>query len=254
METEDEGEVTVKRTFRTPLHTTGIRVRYRFVTSEVPGGYFGSRYNDYFSISIRSQNENGTIFESATMNGLGINAFDNATGSTAWRQTILPLEATSDIVEVAVTVANVGDGAYDSFVDVDFIEVLSCDGLFGERGEIAAAIGVQNTAIAFLLSKTAQSEAQKSGLPGAGNGMQDAFRHCLWNCLMAQDIGVEDAKVVGDLHEICRDTSLKNSAASTQMDLWNNEVGRGYGAVAGVNCSAECMKGLEKEGDLQTSI
>lgn len=247
------GEVTVKRTFITPVHTTGIRVRYRFVTSEIPGGYFGSRFNDYFSVSIRSREENGAIFESASMNGLGLAAFDSATGSTAWRQTILPLESTSDVVEVAVTVANVGDGAYDSFVDVDFVEVLSCDGLFGEGGKIVDAIGLQKALTAYLLSRTALIEAKQSGLPGAANGPQDAFRHCLWSCLMAKEIGVENAKIVGDLHEICRDTSYKNSAESTQMDLKNNEVGRGYGAVANADCSAECMKGIGG-GDLQTSI
>lgn len=97
-----------------------IKVRYRFVTSEVPGGYFGTRYNDYFSVSIRSQGGSGNITESNSMNGLGLGAFD-ASGATAWRDATLNVSE-NDVVQVDITVANVADGLLDSHVIVDFIE------------------------------------------------------------------------------------------------------------------------------------
>lgn len=103
----------------------GIRVRYRFVTSEVPGGYFGSEFNDYFAVTIRSQNQGGIITEQDNMNNMGLAAFDKDTGETNWREAVLPLQPGGDVVHVDVTVANVGDELYDSQVYVDFIEVLT---------------------------------------------------------------------------------------------------------------------------------
>jgi hypothetical protein len=52
--TSGEGLQSVSRTFTVPDETQSVKVRYRFITSEVPGGYFGSQFNDYFNISIRS--------------------------------------------------------------------------------------------------------------------------------------------------------------------------------------------------------
>jgi hypothetical protein len=95
-------------------------VRYRFVTSEVPGGFFGSQYNDYFRVSIRSK-KGGQAGESNTMNGLGLGAFD-ASGATAWRDQGLQVDPAGDSVQVDVAVANVADGLYDSQVIVDFVE------------------------------------------------------------------------------------------------------------------------------------
>lgn len=123
--TDGEGSQQVVRTFMALPGTTGVRVRFRFITSEIPGGFFGSMFNDFFSVSIRSQIAGDSIVESASMNGLGFDAFDPITGSTDWRETVLQLNAESDVIEVRVTVANVGDGLFDSSVIVDFIEELS---------------------------------------------------------------------------------------------------------------------------------
>ena len=119
--TTDLGPQSVSRTFVSKSGTTGVRVRFRFVTAEVPGGFFGSPYNDFFSVFIRSKEAGGNIFEAGTMNGLGLSAFDSV-GSTKWREVTLPLNAKSDIVEVTMVVGNVGDGLYDSLVIVDFVE------------------------------------------------------------------------------------------------------------------------------------
>lgn len=121
LNTTGEGPRTMSRTFTSQAGTKSIRVRYRFVTSEVPGGFFGSQFNDYFSVKVRSQSGGGAVDESNSMNGLGLAAFDGS-GATAWREVNLPLTVTGDIVQVDITVANVGDGLYDSYVVVDLIE------------------------------------------------------------------------------------------------------------------------------------
>jgi hypothetical protein len=123
--TAGEGPASRSHSFEVDPGTTEISVRYRFVTSEVPGGWCGTKYNDYFNVAIRSKNAGGSISEGDSMNGLGCGAFD-ASGATAWREASLPVkpvnETTGDTVQVDVTVANVGDDLLDSSVIVDFVE------------------------------------------------------------------------------------------------------------------------------------
>jgi len=66
-----EGPQTITRTFQTDPDTESVSVRYRFITSEVPGGFFGSQYNDSFSVNIQSQSGGNLIVDSNSMNGLG---------------------------------------------------------------------------------------------------------------------------------------------------------------------------------------
>ena len=120
--TSGEGEKSISRTFTTNPSTTAVRVRYRFITSEVPGGWFGSEYNDYFSVSLRSQQGGGNASEINSMNGLGLGAFDYASGATGWREVTLPTNRQGDTIQVDVAVANVGDGFLDSQVVIDFVE------------------------------------------------------------------------------------------------------------------------------------
>lgn len=119
--TSGEGEQSVSRTFQTSEGTTSVVVRYRFVTSEVPGGYFGTEFNDYFSVSLRSQQGSDIENESNTMNGLGLPAFDSA-GATAWRTVTLNTNPEGDTIQLDIAVANVADGLFDSFVVIDFLE------------------------------------------------------------------------------------------------------------------------------------
>jgi len=55
------------------------------------------------------------------------------------------------------------------------------------------------------------------------NGNGDAFRHALWNCLMAHSVGADLAKEWGDAHE---NGAAQPSPLEKKMDLFNNEVGR----------------------------
>ena len=115
------------------------------------------------------------------------------------------------------------------------------------RGELQTqilAVGPIDAWIAFRLSQEATNLANTIGLPGIHNGKADAFRHCYWSCLMAQDIGVSQAQIVGDIHEDC----VPNSLEEREMDTFNNTVGRSLGSS---NCKDAC-KQAACGGDLKT--
>lgn len=92
----------------------------------------------------------------------------------------------------------------------------------------------------------ALTAAEKCGLSGLHNGPADAFRHCMWNCLMTQKIGACKAKVFADAHE----TESVNKD-ETSMDLHNNLVGRQLGDTnPNGNCNTLCM-GAVNSGQLR---
>jgi hypothetical protein len=122
LSTTGEGPSMTSHVFIPLVGTKSVAVRYRFVTSEIPGGYFGSEYNDYFSINIYGQKSGISESETNSMNGLGLASFNYSTGTTAWREVTFPISMAGDIIQVDVVVANVGDGLYDSQIVVDFVE------------------------------------------------------------------------------------------------------------------------------------
>lgn len=106
---------------------------------------------------------------------------------------------------------------------------------------------------AYQASRDAQaaiSAAVASGLPGLHNGPADALRHCLWSCLMTRDIGADQAKDVGDLHE---DEEPDEPTKERQMDLANNAAGRSAANETTCHgkkpCLQACLDKL-KSGDL----
>ena len=121
LRTVGEGPTYISRTFVAKPGVTSVALRYRFQTEEVPGGYFGSEFNDFFSVAVRTLTGGDMAYESNNMNQLGLHAFDSA-GSTAWRQKVLPISNDQDTVQVDVEVANVADDLYDSVVFVDFVQ------------------------------------------------------------------------------------------------------------------------------------
>lgn len=118
--TGGEGETTDEHAFRTQSGVTAVRVRYRFTTSEVPGGYFGSRYNDYYRVVV--QTAKGSVVETKTMNELGLAAFDGG-GRTRWREQTLHVDPKGPPVVFRGAVANVGDGEYDSGLEFEVQEL-----------------------------------------------------------------------------------------------------------------------------------
>jgi hypothetical protein len=111
------------KTFKIPLTKTAF-IRYKFQTDEVPGGYFGTQYNDYFSITMRS--DKGAYTSSTnSMNALGLGAFDGS-GATQWYTLELDVEG-ADAVQFDIGVSNVADALYQSQVIVDKTGDLTCD-------------------------------------------------------------------------------------------------------------------------------
>lgn len=119
--TMGEGKQSITRTFQTKENVVAVRVRFRFVTLEVPNNFFGSEYNDTYSVSLRTRSGE-PITEASSMNGLGLEAFDQQTGETGWREVLIPVDPAGEQIQVWLTVSNVGDGAFDSRVIVDFVE------------------------------------------------------------------------------------------------------------------------------------
>jgi len=89
-------------------------------------------------------------------------------------------------------------------------------------------VGADSASTGYRAAVAAFKNAALSGFSGLHGGEQDAYRHCLWSCLMGISIGVEDAETIGTLHEMNDWTYLLSG-----MDLKNNKEGR------------KCAEGIE---------
>jgi len=119
--TAGEGQQAISRTFDVEPGVKSVTIRYRFITSEVPGGWFGSEFNDFYNVSIRAQAGGDSLTDGNSMNGLGLGAFDGG-GATTWREAELDVAPDGDTVQFDVAVANVADGLFDSQVVVDAVK------------------------------------------------------------------------------------------------------------------------------------
>lgn len=121
LSTSGEGQQKISRTFEVEDGIKSVTVRYRFITSEVPGGWFGSEFNDFYNVTIRTVKAGKSVKAGNSMNGLGLAAFD-ANGATGWVETELEVAEGGDTVQVDIAVANVADEYFDSQVIVDGIK------------------------------------------------------------------------------------------------------------------------------------
>ncbi|WP_447007158.1 carboxypeptidase-like regulatory domain-containing protein [Saccharothrix isguenensis] len=121
LDTAGEGQQSVSRTFDVEPGVKSVTVRYRFITSEVPGGWFGSEFNDFYNVAVRSSQASGVVSNGNSMNGLGLAAFDGG-GATGWSESELPVNPQGDTVRVDLAVANVADGLFGSRVVVDVVK------------------------------------------------------------------------------------------------------------------------------------
>jgi len=128
---------------------------------------------------------------------------------------------------------------------IDLLGKLSC--WLGEPLTMITAVGPFDAWRAKILADQALSMARTIGLSGIHNGPADAFRHCFWSCLMAQQIGVSQAKEVGNIHEDCN----PNPSGERDMDLYNNSKGRSFGAKPGTSCKNACLQAA-CDGTLKT--
>jgi hypothetical protein len=104
-----------------------------------------------------------------------------------------------------------------------------------------------DASIGWLDSKMAISAAGSSGLDGPHFGPFDAFRHCVWNCLMTKDLGATRAEQFATGHENSGPSAVPHD---NEMDLHNNSTGRSLGAP-GVDCETVCTNALTS-GQLRT--
>ena len=89
----------------------------------------------------------------------------------------------------------------------------------------------------FLNAKSqAEEETQKRfNLNEQYNGAGDAYRHIVWQGLLANQLGEDAAKTAGDLHEsrmLPIFGAMGHPQAEIDMDLKNNEIGRYIGKDA----------------------
>lgn len=115
-----DGERIAGLVYDASVGSTPVNLRHRLITSEVPKDYFGSEYNDYYHVSLRSQNYGDAFSEIATINRHGPEAFDKASGETRWRIVWLALDPSGD--RAAIAVANVADEDLDTRACVDRAE------------------------------------------------------------------------------------------------------------------------------------
>ena len=101
------------------------------------------------------------------MNGLGLAAFD-AAGATGWRQITLPVSVSGDVVQVDVSVTNVGDGLYDSQVIVDFV----AEAQLSITADLKVACPNETLTLSALGNPTGTISWSNGGTPATGSGTQ----------------------------------------------------------------------------------
>jgi len=107
-------------------------------------------------------------------------------------------------------------------------------------------VGPVDTLSALITRFPAEGAARKFeedyGIPHTGNwidGLSDAYRHCVWSCLMTQTMGEEQADSVGMIQEWYSTDS--RDAPIDMMDYTNNAIGREIGLRTGITCSEGCF-------------
>lgn len=115
------------------------------------------------------------------------------------------------------------------------------------QGKVDAVLAVGSSAArdAGNMGEEANAVAAGTGLPGAGDGPQDAFRHCLWSCQMTQNIGLTSSVKMGLIYE-----ESGNRAGQTrlqeQMDMANNLQGNICGLQNNnKSCFQRCYERLD---------
>ncbi len=87
-------------------------------------------------------------------------------------------------------------------------------------------IGNSNEAL-----EKASQLVQNETLTGIHNGKADAFRHTYWNAMDSSEIGSQVTKLFTDAHE----WKSGNNPLETQMDIFNNNIGRQIGETLNSN-------------------
>ena len=121
---------------------------------------------------------------------------------------------------------------------------ITVGGVVGAVAQAAAAVagvGPDAAMTGFNAASAAQLAQARAGLPDFPQG--DAFRHCVWSCMMTQSIGASAAMWLGSVHEAVNILFQNQSSADSNMDIMNNGMGVLLGEKPG-NCQIKCIKAL----------
>ena len=264
LSTSGQGEQTITRTFSLESGASAVTVRFQFITSEVPGGYFGSQYNDYFRVTLRT--DNGQLVNDAqSMNSLGLAAFD-ASGATQFRELTMNVKPGTQDVKVEVTVANVADGLYDSQVVVDQVREHS----FSIKS--AAIKDIDNSKLTFL---SASSENTHFGGNTRLNGTieltgdaEDTVSSLALQVVYGGEVVCQAelaASAALKLLDVAfgDDRSLKIDVSALMFELSNAEAAKleavaltdiGFGATVGLRLHATSSDGQESILDVASAL
>ncbi|MCJ1251268.1 hypothetical protein MMC30_008499 [Trapelia coarctata] len=203
-------------TWKTYPFSKTAYIRYRFITSEVPGGYFGTQYNDYFRVTIRADTG---AFATVThsMNELGLGAFDSI-GATQWYTLQLQIPK-AKAIQFDVAVSNVADALLDSQVVVDQAGDLTCD----QCGDCTQCPGDPMCQASCTnpapMTCSFYSNCAEAEVPDCDNGY--ALNYGQKNCLKFQ-------------------SNLNLFSAAGQAFIWNTMHCLQLALIPALNCDATC--------------
>lgn len=255
-----EGPTSTSRTFVTKEGTTGVRIRYRFETSEYPV-YYGTEFNDFYRVSIRSESAGGSKIDVKAMNDLSPSDFGPGSiyPSTAWKELVLPVSADGDTIQVDVIVANVGDGAFQSYVYIDFVEELTQGLCIYSNAPPSASLTAGHAAIVYYIKEEATVTLTTYGLwPDAhpntvDNGDATDIRTSFpgddvsgYGYIYCEPISDKKKQMLDDLVGVNVEWTCTNSCAS-----FASETFRG---VTGTDVDADDFLGIETPREISESI
>ena len=170
--TGDIGSTEVTRTVLVQEFEQTFNLSYRFKTEEIPAGFFGTDFNDVFSLTLQSDS-GSTELESNSMNGLGAGAFDS-TGTTDWYEVTLAVQP-GDTVRIIASVANVFDDRFDSSIEVNFWETVGSRPLVIESVELADVDDLQLVAFSGDDHSYFGGNTRVHGTVAVRGGLQDSL-------------------------------------------------------------------------------
>jgi len=167
----------------------------------IDGGFTGSDYEQEFDEIVAS------IYE-LRKNGYSFEEIDEIIESPEKAREINETKAIAKSIK--------GLDPSDKFYD--YAHLNSIEKKLFKNNRAKALLCLANGKLALKYSE----DMYKSNVLHNGNG--DAFRHTLWNCGMAIDVGQSFAKKWADAHE---NGASGQPKLEKEMDLFNNKVGRG---------------------------
>ena len=117
----------------------------------------------------------------------------------------------------------------ETIEDPDSVQNIRFANFKDTLNDIERKLAIRHPIQAFRVYLAASRAEETTIRLYGSNGFQDnadAFRHCLWNALMKKSVGADAAREWANAHE------AYSEGVDREMDLYNNEVGRGIAVEA----------------------